>query len=73
MPKRMFKGRICTEGKIVLKFHVEERICTEGAECKIRGDTEILTRFEKLFGGGRVVRWCWINLQCRGVLQFRLQ
>ena len=20
--------------------------------------------------GGRVVRWCWINFQCRGVLQF---
>ena len=19
-------------------------------------------------GGGRVVRWCWVNLQCRGVL-----
>ena len=19
-------------------------------------------------GGGRVVRWCWINFQCRGVL-----
>ena len=23
--------------------------------------------------GGRVVRWCWVNFQCRGVLQFRLQ
>ena len=21
-------------------------------------------------GGGRVVRWCWLNFQCRGVLQF---
>ena len=21
-------------------------------------------------GGGRVVRWCWVNFQCRGVLQF---
>ena len=20
-------------------------------------------------GGGRVVRWCWVNFQCRGVLQ----
>ena len=20
--------------------------------------------------GGRVVRWCWVNLQCRGALQF---
>ena len=22
------------------------------------------------FGGGRVGRWCWVNFQCRGVLQF---
>ena len=21
-------------------------------------------------GGGRVVRWCWVNFQYRGVLQF---
>ena len=25
-----------------------------------------------LFGGGRVVRWSWVNFQCRGVLQFGL-
>ena len=24
-------------------------------------------------GGGRVVRWCWVNFQCRGVLQIGLQ
>ena len=24
-------------------------------------------------GGGRVVRWCWVNFQCWGVLQFGLQ
>ena len=24
-------------------------------------------------GGGRVVRWYWVNFQCRGVLQFGLQ
>ena len=23
-----------------------------------------------IMGGGRVVRWCWVNFQCRGVLQF---
>ena len=23
-------------------------------------------------GDGRVVRWCWVNFQCRGVLQFGL-
>ena len=22
-----------------------------------------------LLGGGRVVQWCWVNFQCRGVLQ----
>ena len=22
-------------------------------------------------GGGRVVRWCWVNFQCRGVLLLR--
>ena len=26
-----------------------------------------------LGGGGRVVRWCWVNFQCWGVLQFGLQ
>ena len=26
-----------------------------------------------VLGGGRVVRWCWLNFQCRGVLQFGLQ
>ena len=24
-------------------------------------------------GGSRVVRWCWVTFQCRGVLQFWLQ
>ena len=24
-------------------------------------------------GGGRVVRWCWVNFQCRGVLHFGLK
>ena len=28
------------------------------------GDVPISTEI----GGGRVVRWCWINFQCRGVL-----
>ena len=30
-------------------------------------------QFSDLRGSGRVVRWCWINFQCRGVLQFGLQ
>ena len=24
-------------------------------------------------GGSRVVRWCWINFQCRGVLLIRIR
>ena len=24
--------------------------------------------FTYFYGGGRVVRWCWVNFQCRGVL-----
>ena len=23
--------------------------------------------------GGRVMRWCWVNFHCRGILQFGLQ
>ena len=28
---------------------------------------------QNVYGGGRVVRWCWVNFQSRGVLQFGLQ
>ena len=42
----MFKGRSFID--IVLNFLVEEGICTEDAECNLRGDIEILTLFEKL-------------------------
>ena len=30
--------------------------------------TVFLKRAAKNIGGGRVVRWCWVNFQCRGVL-----
>ena len=32
----------------------------------------VLVKFtaNRSLGGGRVVRWCWVNFQCRGVLQF---
>ena len=50
----MLKGcstrcRIFIDGIIVLNFLVEEGICTEDAECNLRGDIEILILFEKLF------------------------
>ena len=44
----MFNGHIFIEGNIVLNFLVEEGICTEDAECNLRGDIEILILFEKL-------------------------
>ena len=46
----MFNGRIFIDGNIVLNFLVEEVICTEDAECNLRGDIEILILilFEKL-------------------------
>ena len=28
-----------------------------------------IIELSKYLGGGRVVRWCWVNFQCRGVLQ----
>ena len=30
-----------------------------------------LKRLKK--GGDRVVRWCWVNFQCRGVLLLRIK
>ena len=33
--------------------------------------TELISNND--IGGGRVVRRCWVNFQCRGVLQFGLQ
>ena len=44
----MFNGRIFIDGNIVLNFLVEEGICTEDAECNLRGHIEILILFEKL-------------------------
>ena len=44
----MFSRRIFKDGNIVLNFLVEEGICTEDADCNLRGDIEILILFEKL-------------------------
>ena len=44
----MFNGRIFIDDIIVLNVLVEEGICTEDAECNLRGDIEILILFEKL-------------------------
>ena len=43
----------------------------------IEGEDLMLTFFVRggpsPAGGGRVVRWSWVNFRCRGVLQFGLQ
>ena len=47
-----------------------------GKSCGVRKDGEISIKsllfkpwsFSYLFWGGRVVRLCWVNFQCRGVL-----
>ena len=44
----MFNGRILIDGNIALNFLVKEGICTEVAECNLRGYIEILILFEKL-------------------------
>ena len=46
--ERMFNGRSFIDGNIVLNYLVEEGICTEDAECNLRGHIEILILFEKL-------------------------
>ena len=28
----------------------------------------VVGQLERIVRGGRVVRWCWVNFQCRGVL-----
>ena len=37
-----------------------------GARCACRSTLRMNTR--TVSGGGRVVRWCLVNFQCRGVL-----
>ena len=37
------------------------------------GDRRHLFLTPTVLGGGPVLRWCWVNFQCRSVLQFGLQ
>ena len=32
-----------------------------------------MDNFPSFSGGGRVVRWCWVNFLCRGVLHIRIK
>ena len=51
-----------------LKQHLYFRFFYFGVICKLSVDNICLS-----FRGSRVVRWCWVNFQSRGVLQFGLQ
>ena len=44
--------------------------CVLSLESSHRGDFNENTQYTicNIKGGGRVVRWCWVNFQCRGVL-----
>ena len=44
----MLNVRVFVEGNIMLNFLVDEGICTENAECNLRGDIEIIILFVKL-------------------------
>ena len=49
--------------------------CERDFKASLSGDNEaeIIQAFNSTSRGGRVVRWCWVNFQCRGVLQLGLQ
>ena len=34
----------------------------------IHGCSHNILFYVAMFGGGRVVRWCWVSFQCQGVL-----
>ena len=59
----MFSGRIFIDGNIVLNFLVEEGICTEDAECNLRGDIEIsVSKLRKTETGNELK---YESIQCR--------
>ena len=60
-------SRTLPEVKYFTSDVIKARICTPSVSNaiyhKLSYDAASYT-----VGGGRVVRWCWINFQCRGVL-----
>ena len=45
-----------------------------GQKCSFYGDVAVnFSAFPLMLWGGRVVRWCWVNFQCRGVLLIRVK
>ena len=51
----------------------EETLKNGGVNGVIIDLLQLLSLFYAHDGGGRVVRWCWVNFQCRGVLRSGLQ
>ena len=50
-----------------------EKMLLTNENCEHKTREAPYTALEAGNGGGRVVRWYWVNFQCRGVLQFGLQ
>ena len=53
----MFNGCLFIDGNIILNFLVEDGICTEDAECNLRGDIEKLIHFEKIIECCKKMIW----------------
>ena len=54
--------RHISESKLLIIFTERKR------ERETKRETERESRRSPDMRGGRVVRWCWVNFQCRGVL-----
>ena len=77
---RGWSGGAMMLGKLLLPGHPTIWITvgqgpTARAAGAVGGCLDIFTLIYPFFplspslGGGRVVRWCWVNFQCRGVLK----
>ena len=71
----MVRGKLTVPGRPTIWITVEQgpTALVVGAGCLDTFFVYDFSSFSLSLGGGRVVRWCWVNFQCWGVLQFRLQ
>ena len=70
IPKSLKLGQLNLITVIVLKYNSIALLCSnasKGCNFNLNNVYRDQTSSE---GGGRVVRWPWVNFQCRGVLQF---
>ena len=57
----------------IITFSIPRRRRLMGQSCRNHVLSEYIFSVSLAIRGGRVVRWCWVNFQYRGVLQFGLQ